>query len=67
MTPTNKIEMIFCNEIPDIKYHISSCKNNGQYYIYYDPYCSECAEKNNDKEMKLLIVNSPRSGECCYE
>jgi len=63
----NKFSIIIRNEQPIIK--CKKCKDNSNYYVCGDPICSKCIEKidEDEKECKLEIVNSPRSGQCGYE
>lgn len=65
--PDKNIDIIFANTEPEIKCNHNRCKHTAKYYIYAKPYCINCTDKYNNKEPKLLIVNSPRSGLCEYE
>ena len=65
--PYVDIDPVLYNDEHIINCTTENCINKAIYYINYQPLCFNCTEENEDNESKLLIVNSPRTGECGYE
>ncbi len=57
------IELLYHNEPHKIK---CKCKGNATYIYDYELYCNKCTNDLEEPEFLINLVNSPRTGLCCY-